>query len=168
MTSRSKVDFSDSEYFESGIVSRAQSPSQRSPLNDNDTELLDYLSSVPESDNFSEVSLESESMFSKDKIVTNTSSFNHELESTLVPSKNHTSLNHELLPAIGCIATTVYCWNCKSFVHSKLDFLRETMCTRIIKAIFDHFTFCDLPRWATKDLVHRCSYCQNILAKGIL
>lgn len=167
VTSRSKFDFSDSEYFESGIVSRAQSPSDRSLFVYNN-ESDDRLSSVPKTDNFSEVSLESVYSFTMDKAITNTSSFNQEGESTFLPSKNHTGTNKaELLPVIGLVATTVYCWSCRSFVHSRVGYLHNTLSNRILQVLIDVLPCCHLPDWSGQGVVHKCPRCFTILAKGI-
>ena len=167
ITSRSKCDYSDSEYFESGIVSRAQSPSQRSPLLQNETEALVKLSRVTESDNFSEISLGSNRVFTNGKIITNTSSFNNEDESTFIPDQNTGKIcDLNFLPVIGCIETTVYCSNCKRYVHSKIDFLIEEIHSRFLKFLINVLPFCRMPDWATQNIIHKCSRCDTILARG--
>ena len=166
ITSRSKLDYSDSEYLESGIISRAQTPSQKSPILQNETEVV-HLSRVTESDNFSEMSLRSNCIFRSDKILTNASSFNHEAESTIINNKStKNNLFLKFLPAIGCVPTSIYCWNCRVYIHTRLDFESRSFQLTLARFIMEVFSFCNMPEWVAKEIVHKCTKCGNILAKG--
>jgi hypothetical protein len=166
LTNRSKADYSDSEYLESGIVSKTQSPLRRSPPIQNETETLINLSSVTESGNFSEISLQGDFHFSIDKIITNTSSFANEDSTGLGKNLNSSSIQLNFLPVIGCMPTTVYCWTCKKYIHSQIDFLNEKFSTKILKLFSKVLPFCDFPLWSNEEIVHKCSKCNSILAKG--
>lgn len=129
VTSRSKYDCSDSEYFESGIVSRAQSPYHKSPIPLEETELLLNLSSVTESAGFLEITLESEKSFMINKAGTCTSSF-AEAESTMLPNVDKLTSNGLKIELEG---VQVRCWGLDSIITPNPD---KNKLTRILHSCF--------------------------------
>lgn len=163
LTSRSKFEGSDSEFFESGIVSRAQSPSIPQISEPSEIESILDLSSVIESDDFLEITLGSELMMT-DKILTCSSSMIQEAESTMVPGHHKCKLSN-FMPEIECVETTLYCHYCKTYVQSKLEIISDTLQGKFCKIFLEVFSFCNMPKWAARNTVHICSICLNVLAK---
>lgn len=161
-SNRSRFEFSDSECLESGIVSRGHSPLCGCR---NESEVGNDLSCVSESEQFLEITLQSESLFLSKKVRASVASFNQEFESTMVPNSK-SSVSFAELPGLGFITATVYCHECGKDVHTVLDFVTKDFHEKILKFVFKLIPFCEMPEWAKKNIVHRCSGCFVLVGKG--
>jgi hypothetical protein len=166
-SSRSRFEFSDSEFLESGIISRVQSPVCKSITCKNEFETMSDLSGVSESDQFLELTLQSSSLFISEKIRNSISSINLDLESTIAP-KSKKSLSMSELPGYGFCSTTAYCQECAKDVHTILDYVTENTRGVFLKMMVKLMPFCEVPEWGKEHLVHRCSECLLIIGKGKL
>lgn len=167
ISSRSRFEFSDSEFLESGIVSRAQSPGGKSGFCKNETETVSDLSCVSESEQFLELTLQSGSLFLPEKLRSSLSSVDLDFDSTMAP-KSKKSLSLSDLPGIGFLSTTVFCSDCGKDVHTKLDYVAGSAKATFLKMVVKLMPFCEVTAWAQENMVHKCPECFGILGKGRL
>lgn len=161
-SNRSRFEFSDSECLDSGIVSRGHTPVGGCR---HESEVPNDLSSVSESEQFLELTLQSETLFLTDKARSSILSFNQEFESTMMPNSK-SSVSFAELPELGFTSATVYCHDCAKDVYTIVDFSAKSVHEKVFKYFFNLFPFCDIPDWVKKNIVHRCSSCLILVGKG--
>lgn len=164
VTNRSRFEYSDSECLDSGIVSRGHTPVC---VFRNDSEVPNDLSLVSESDRFLEITLQSESLFLTKKARSSILSLNQEFESTMMPNSK-SSVSFTELPELGFTSVTVYCHECSKDVHTIVDFTAKNIHEKILKYFLELVPFCNIPDWAKKNIVHRCSSCLILVGKGAI
>ncbi|CAG9321905.1 unnamed protein product [Blepharisma stoltei] len=80
--------------------------------------------------------------------------------------KSRQSYERNPLPVLGNTPSSVYCTFCKTYVHTKIDFLSGKVPGPLLRMVSSVFACCQIPSWLNTMRVHRCPNCTLVLAKS--